>query len=369
MTIIDERSRMNQILLLLDRQENCRLLVDWLEMHYRVLFANSEEQLTQAFDLCILDGSTLNRLRQQVQARKATEQPVFLPFLLISSNPDLGMTTQDLGQSVDEILAMPIEKVELHSRVEALLRSRRLSMELFNAKQELLGKEKEFNEAKSQFLSMVSHELRNPLTAILMSADLLKHYSHVATEEKKSQYLTRIEGAAQQMTRLLDDLLLLSRAEAGKLEFNPELLDIEKFCYKLVADMKSGAGNQYAIAFSTQGSFRCVCMDQDLLQVILTNLLSNAIKYSPQGSTIKFDLIGQDSAAIFQIQDEGIGITPEDQQRLYTSFHRGRNVGKVPGSGLGLAIVKNAVDLHGGQITFKSQVGVGTTFRVQIPSL
>ncbi|HEY9597897.1 MAG TPA: HAMP domain-containing sensor histidine kinase [Cyanophyceae cyanobacterium] len=369
MTIIDERSRMNQILLLLDRQENCRLLADWLEIHYQVLLANCDEQLTQPFDLCILDSSALNRLRQQIQARKATEQPVFLPFLLISSNPDVGMVTQDLGQSVDELATMSIEKVELHSRVEALLRSRRLSIELCNTQQELLGKEKEFNEAKSQFLSMVSHELRNPLAAILMSADLLKHYSHVVTEEKKSQYLTRIEGAAQQMTRLLDDLLLLGRAEARKLEFNPELLDIEKFCYELVADMKSGAGNQHAIAFSTQGPFPNVRMDQDILQLILSNLLSNAVKYSPQGSTIKFDLIGQDNVAIFQIQDEGIGITPEDQQRLYTSFHRGRNVGKVPGSGLGLAIVKNAVDLHGGRISCKSQVGVGTTFRVQIPSL
>lgn len=358
---------MNQILLLLDRQENCPLLADWLEMHYQVLLATSDQELTQPFDLCILDGSAFSRLRQQVQARKATEQPVLLPFLLIVPNPEVGMTTQDLQQSVDELLTLPIEKVELHSRVEALLRSRRLSMELSNAKQELLQKDQEFNELKSQFVSMVSHELRNPLTAILMSADLLKHYSHIATEEKKSQYLDRIEGAAQQMTHLLEDLLIIGRAEAGQLEFNPESLDIEKFCYKLVEDLKLGVGNQHAIAFSTQGSFPIVCMDENLLQPIVTNLLSNAIKYSPQGSNIKFDLICQDSVAIFQIQDEGIGITPEDQQQLYTSFHRGRNVGKVPGTGLGLAIVKNAVDLHGGQITFESQVGLGTTVRVQIP--
>jgi signal transduction histidine kinase len=108
-------------------------------------------------------------------------------------------------------------------------------------------------------------------------------------------------------------------------------------------------------------------MDKNLLRQILANLLSNAIKYSPEGSTVKFDLVCQDEKAIFHIKDEGIGISPEDQQRLFESFQRGSNVGKISGTGLGLTIVKKAVDLHGGQIAVNSEVGVGTTFSVAIP--
>jgi signal transduction histidine kinase len=89
------------------------------------------------------------------------------------------------------------------------------------------------------------------------------------------------------------------------------------------------------------------CLDKNLLRQILTNLLSNAIKYSPEGSTVIFDLVCQDEQAIFYIKDQGIGISPEDQQRLFESFHRGGNVGKISGTGLGLTIAKKAVDLHG----------------------
>ncbi len=116
-----------------------------------------------------------------------------------------------------------------------------------------------------------------------------------------------------------------------------------------------------------QGRYTNACLDEKLLQHILTNLLTNAIKYSPQGSTVHFDLTCQDRELIFQIQDEGIGIPPEDRERLFESFHRAANVKNIPGTGLGLAIVKRCVDLQGGKIAVTSQVGVGTTFTVTLP--
>jgi signal transduction histidine kinase len=100
---------------------------------------------------------------------------------------------------------------------------------------------------------------------------------------------------------------------------------------------------------------------------ILSNLLSNALKYSPHGSTIHFELFRQDEEVTFQIRDQGIGIPQEDQQRLFESFHRAKNVGTIPGTGLGLAIVKKAVDIQGGKITVNSEIGVGSTFTVSLP--
>jgi signal transduction histidine kinase len=169
------------------------------------------------------------------------------------------------------------------------------------------------------------------------------------------------------MTALLNDVLSIGQAEAGKLEFNPKPLDVEEFCTNLVEEIKLGNSVQPIIAFSCPSQLTKACLDKNLLRQILTNLLSNAIKYSPEGSTVIFDLVCQDEQAIFYIKDQGIGISPEDQQRLFESFHRGDNVGKISGTGLGLTIAKKAVDLHGGKIAVKSEVGVGTTFSVAIP--
>jgi signal transduction histidine kinase len=108
-------------------------------------------------------------------------------------------------------------------------------------------------------------------------------------------------------------------------------------------------------------------MDEKLLRHIFTNLLSNAIKYSPGGGTIYFEVTCRNEAAIFQVTDEGIGIPPEDQKRLFEPFHRAKNVSNIPGTGLGLSIVKRLVELHEGRILVASQAGLGTTFTITLP--
>ena len=230
-----------------------------------------------------------------------------------------------------------------------------------------LEQEKQLNELKSRFISMTSHEFRTPLSTILFSAELLENYGQKWSEEKKSEHLQRIQISVERMTQLLEDILLLGKAEAGKLEYKAEKLNLDKFCSDLVEELQLGIGNKHAITFIKQGQCTTTCMDEKLLRQILSNLLSNAIKYSPKGSTVGFEASCQNGEVIFQIRDQGIGIPLEDQQRLFESFHRANNVGTIPGTGLGLAIVKKSVDLHGGQITVDSKVGVGTTFTVRLP--
>ena len=270
------------------------------------------------------------------------------------------------------------------ARVEHQLQIRRLSQQLVEQNARLqqevqrreiaevevrksLSKEQELNQLKSYFVSMVSHEFRNPLTTILGFTELIRDFGQQLSEEKKQGYIRQIGEAARRMTALLNDVLSIGQAEAGKLEFNPKPLDVEEFCTDLVEEIKLGNSVQPIIAFSGPSQLTKACLDKNLLRQILTNLLSNAIKYSPEGSTVIFDLVCQDEQAIFYIKDQGIGISPEDQQRLFESFHRGGNVGKISGTGLGLTIAKKAVDLHGGKIAVKSEVGVGTTFSVAIP--
>lgn len=370
---------MNRILLLLlDNKHNSRLLSEWLEKHYKTLlpdckveehrpdeaYLHSDEfLLNEPFDLCILDGLALHRLWKQVQARREAEKPGFLPFLLIASRQDVRILTRHLWQSIDELLVTPIEKAELHARVEILLRSRRFSMALQAANEEL----KTLNELKTRFVSMASHDLRNPLSAIMFSAQLLDRHGDKLFPEQKHKYLDVIQERVHYMTQMLDDLLVISRAEVGKLDFNPSFLELESFCHNLLEKIELSASNKHALAFACYGDCSHVCLDAKLLQHILTNLLANAIKYSPTGGTVSLEVARQNQEVVFQVKDEGIGIPLEDQTQLFESFHRAGNVGQITGTGLGLSIVKQCVERHNGCITVVSEVGVGTTFTVTLP--
>jgi len=515
---------MSRILLLLEHQNNCRLLAELLATHYSVIVPEVAAKAidpaylhSQSFDLCILDARALDDFWDWVQAKRTDAKPVFLPFLLITARQDVGYVTRHLWQSVDELISKPIEKVELQARVEILLRSRQLSLQLQATNQQLqqqiiarqqaeagreqaisaqhrsearfqrlidsnligaiaadidgkitdandaflaivgytredlvqgkirwdkmtppeyrdvdrmaieqlkttgvcnafekefmrvdgrrvpvlmgvtvietsthlncvafvlditqrkqaeaeirnaLEKERELNELKSRFVSMVSHEFRNPLNLISGTAQLLARSDDKLSAQKKQELLQRQKAAVNRLIELLDDVLAIGRAEIGKLEFNPVPLELEPFCRQLVAEMQLTAKEAHAIAFVPQGDRFTAKVDRKLLQQVLTNLLSNAIKYSPQGGVITLEIFCQENTAVFRVKDQGIGIPSKDLQRLFESFHRASNVSGIPGTGLGLAVVKQAVELHQGAIAVDSEVGVGTTFTVTLP--
>ncbi|WP_201262628.1 ATP-binding protein [Gloeocapsopsis dulcis] len=229
-----------------------------------------------------------------------------------------------------------------------------------------LEKEKELGELKSRFITMASHEFRTPLTTILSSTDLLERYNHKFTEEKRINHFQQIKGAVKHMTSLLNDVLLIGKAEADKLEFQPTMINLEDFCLSLVEELQITTNN-HIIAFCSQAQSPNVCLDKKLLRHILTNLISNAIKYSPQGGTVHFELVCDRTTVVFYIQDQGIGIPEVDQTQLFHSFFRASNVGTISGTGLGLAIVKKSVDLHSGKIAVESKLGVGTKFTLTLP--
>lgn len=242
-----------------------------------------------------------------------------------------------------------------------------------NCKQ-ALEKEKEINELKSRFISMTSHEFRTPLSTILSSSELLETYRHKWDDEKQLKHLNRIKKAVDHMTSLLNDVLFFSKAEVGKIEYNPVNLDLIEYSRQIVEDfhinqIKNSPGQQLNvnIHFITNNAKIIGYMDERTVGHILNNLLSNAIKYSNSGNTVNFILSSQKGRAIFEIQDEGIGIPPEDLPSLFDSFHRCKNVSHIPGTGLGLSIVKKCVEMLQGEISVISEVGVGTKFIVEIP--
>ncbi|MEM6501477.1 MAG: ATP-binding protein [Cyanobacteria bacterium P01_C01_bin.89] len=235
-----------------------------------------------------------------------------------------------------------------------------------------LETERELNHLKSQFLSTASHEFRTPLTTILASTEALEHYGDRWAPDKRQRTFNRIQSAVSYMTGLLDEVLTLERDSSGPLELSLTPVHLPHFCQDLVDELQltvqSGQRLELRCRAQDFDTSTCVALDISLLRHILVNLLSNAIKYSPEGTPVKFEVVYGDREAIFRVQDSGIGIPPEDCDRLFESFHRASNVGTLPGTGLGLTIVKRSVTLHRGTIEVDSQVGEGTKFTVTLPT-
>lgn len=235
-----------------------------------------------------------------------------------------------------------------------------------------LVRERELSDLKSRFVSMASHEFRTPLATILSSAELIQDHGERLPAAERDEVIGLIKSSVKHMTEMVEQVLLIGRAEAGGLEFNPATLDAGRLCAALVEDARR---NGAAISLEVSGQDPVRKLDERLLRHILGNLLSNAVKYSPpsgrghNGRDISLRLACEPDALTFRVQDHGIGIPEADLTHMYDSFHRGANVGGIEGTGLGLSIVRECVQRHGGSISVESKVGQGSVFTVRIPAL
>lgn len=230
-----------------------------------------------------------------------------------------------------------------------------------------LQRERELNELKSRFVTMTSHEFRTPLSVILLATRLLERFHQQTTEEKRREYLRRIQAAAKHMSQLLEDILTIGQVEAGSLRLNITAFELISFCQEVVADLQTTIDPHRRITFASERLDLNVQMDQKLVRQTLTNLLSNALKYSDSDQAVQLRLLIQADGAVFEVQDQGRGIPPDEQDKVLEPFYRASNVGNISGTGLGLAIVQKSVQVHKGRISVASQVGGGTTVKVILP--
>ena len=257
---------------------------------------------------------------------------------------------------------------ELNASLEKRVDER--TAELAAAKDDLaraLSQERELHELKTRFVSLVSHEFRTPLGVTMSAVEVLRHYGARITPEKHTELYEDIHAATLQMSGLMEQVLLLGRAEAGKLGYRATPLPLVDLGSRLVDEALSATNGRCPVNYTTEGDFSDALMDESLLRHIINNLLSNAVKYSPEGSPVDFKLRREGEEAVLTVQDRGIGIPVADQERLFEAFHRASNVGEIPGTGLGLLLVKRCVELHRGSISVQSQEGTGTTFTVRLP--
>ncbi|MBX3006770.1 MAG: PAS domain S-box protein [Melioribacteraceae bacterium] len=233
--------------------------------------------------------------------------------------------------------------------------------------QQALEREKELNELKTKFISTTSHEFRTPLTSVLSSAELLKIYGRKWPDEKFNRHTDKIISSVDTLTRMLDDILTISRSESGKIHFKPEKIDLRKVCEEIIEETSAHATKNHRFIFKFRSRKNDFILDAKLLRFIIVNLLSNAYKYSPVGGAVTFEISVKRNKVVLSIEDQGIGIPADEVGNLFQPFHRANNASDLPGTGLGLSIAKRAIDLHGGEIKVYSELGKGTNFIVELP--
>ena len=353
-----------------------RFQLSWVKRLQEGLVKLGEEH----FDVILLD-LTLPDSQGLASLPPLMAQAPSVPIVVLTNTNDDALAIEAVRRGAQDFLVKRLVNVDVLVRsLQYAIERKRAAVALHEAKEALemqvqertaeLKKAQELNQLKSEFVSMLSHDFRNPLTTILASAGLLQNGDGKLSEERKRAICQRIRAASYNMAHLLDEVLLIGRADSGKLECQPTLLDLESFCRQLLEELQLGADQKnLSLGFVSQDRLGQVALDDRLLRHILLNLLTNAIKYSPEGGMVRLELKVRQSAVTFRVGDRGIGVPEEEVDKIFNPFYRASNVGRISGNGLGLAMVKRCVEAHRGEIQVESKNEEGTTFTVVLPTL
>ena len=230
-----------------------------------------------------------------------------------------------------------------------------------------LEKEKELNELKTRFLSLVSHEFKTPLSSILTSVTLLSKYKETEQQEKRDKHVETIKSKVRQLDTILNDFLSVERLELGKVNYVVEDIPLSRVINEVVYDANMLLKTGQQIRYPDNIDEVVISFDEKTLALALSNLLQNAIKYSPEDSTIKILFTIEKEFLVIEIIDQGIGIPEEQQKYIFDRYFRAENALLNQGTGIGLNISKQHLANLGATLTFVSEENIGSTFTIQIP--
>ena len=264
------------------------------------------------------------------------------------------MSAPGLWQFVDDVVTIPVSKMELQARIEVLLRFRKASHEL-----------RMRNDDLEAFVQAMSHDLRASVRAVVMFTEALASSQAENMDDTGRSDLERIRWAAQEMRELIDSLLNFSRLGRGEVRYEP--IDLRSYIETCLRNLEADIKTRQATV-QIRGRARTVQADPTLMKIALTNLISNAIKFVPEGTrpAITVSTSVQKDICRIEVDDNGIGIRKEDQQRIFAPFVRLFSEEEFPGVGLGLPSVRKAVELMGGRVGVDSEPGRGSRFWIEL---
>jgi signal transduction histidine kinase len=361
------------VLLVDDLQDNLVALEALIRQPGRRVFqARSGEQalslmLEHTFALAIVDvqmpemnGFELARLMRGAERTRA------IPIVFVTAaGRDLDHAFRGYESGAVDFLHKPLDPHAVRSKVNVFV-------ELFRQRHELQLAQAELQRAvavRDDFMSMIAHELRNPLNSVYLQAQLRrKMLSEGRTPDAKAflHMVERDERQIRSMIRLLDDMLDVSRARTGRLTIVPAPFDLAESVRSVVeaiGEQASAAGVQLELA--APDALPCVG-DEFRIEQVVTNLLTNALRYG-QGRPVAVTVATSGTEALVSVRDRGLGISPEDQERIFGQFERAEGGSQVPGLGLGLYIARGIAQAHRGQLAVRSTPGAGAEFILSLP--
>jgi len=299
--------------------------------------------------LALLTEATTNMSQGDLNQRVPTYYLLFKDEITILSE-NFNNMAKNLGDS--------------YASLEERVKQR--TQELAEARDEAV----EANKSKSEFVSIVSHELKLPMTSIKGYSDLMLSGATGQLNENQTNFLTTIRNNVNRMATLVSDLADISRIESGNMRLEPREVPVWDVIDEIVTLTRTQVTqkNQTVTVDIPEELPKAWC-DRNRLAQILTNFISNANKYTPEGGAIVVQALRKDNLIQIKIQDNGLGMTPEDQQKLFSKFFRSSDdkVREAPGTGLGLSITRNLIELQGGTVWFESEFRKGTSFYFTVP--
>jgi len=232
---------------------------------------------------------------------------------------------------------------------------------------EALRKERELNDLKTKFLSLVSHEFKTPLSGILTSATLAGKYTTTEQQEKRDKHLKTIHNKVKYLNNILNDFLSIERLESGKATYKFDSFPLSKVVNEVIYNSNMMLKDGQRISYPNDIDDIIIHFDEKILEIALTNLINNSIKYSPENTVIDVDVSFSQDILEIKIKDEGMGIPEKEQKFIFNRYFRAENALLDQGTGIGLNIVQGHLENLGGSITFESEEGVGSTFAISIP--
>jgi PAS domain S-box-containing protein len=279
-------------------------------------------------------------------------------------NDDAGIAYEDDGTPlyIQGYMADITERKATEAKLDA---EHTRVLELERSQNERL---RELDVMKDEFVALVSHELRTPLTSIQGYTELILDGIAGEINEEQREMLAAVDRSSARLFRLINDLLFVAQVNAGQLNVAIEDVDLASVAQESIDDAaKRAAAAEVTLEFEFDLT-PTVKADRARLAQVFDNLISNAIKFTPPGGRVGLTISMVGDEAIVVVTDSGMGITPEDQQRLFTRFFRTAAAAKIQGTGLGLSITKAIVDAHHGSISVESEVGTGTSFTFTVPT-
>jgi PAS domain S-box-containing protein len=266
--------------------------------------------------------------------------------------------TRALSDTVEELKIVNQERdAEIKKRIEAQ-----------NKTKNALKKEKELNELKTKFLSLVSHEFKTPLSGILTSAMLLGKYKLTDQQEKRDKHIKTISDKVHYLNNILNDFLSIEKLDTGKINYTFSTFKVSKVVNEVVYNanmlLKEGQEIKYPENIDDYSLFQ----DEKIVELALSNLVHNAIKYSSENTLVDIQIKQNDKNTTFQIKDNGIGIPINDQKNIFNRYFRAENALLTQGTGIGLNIVKSHLENLGGTISFESEENKGSEFIITLPN-